>query len=400
MRLRRVRLENILSFRDAVVSEIGPVTFLIGPNASGKSNFLDALNLLRAAPQKSLGNPISYGGGIGEWLWRGEKSQFKTARIECDLDVEGSKSTLQYLFAVKEQPNGGFVIPEERLVRLGRSRGAAPTPLFDRRDGRIAFGRDSARNPSKNGRDASWLVPTESVLGTFQDPAQRPEIAAVGRALGRVRIYRNFDTSTEPDAKAGARRGVSTSYLPSSELADDGYNLALILSRMRMEGTIKKVEDYLGRFDERFGEVHVDVAGGTARIYIKEQGLRRPTPGARLSDGTLKFLCLLAALFNSESEQSLICIDEPETGLHPDAVRLLARAIGDASPRLQLVIVTHSDVLIDEFSDTPEAVVVCESDSETGTRFKRLSRRKLKTWLQDYSLGELWKKGAIGGNPW
>jgi len=62
--------------------------------------------------------------------------------------------------------------------------------------------------------------------------------------------------------------------------------------------------------------------------------------------------------------------------------------------------VTHSEALVDEFSDTPEAVVVCESASETGTQFKRLSRRRLKTWLQDYSLGELWRKGAIGGNPW
>jgi predicted ATPase len=67
---------------------------------------------------------------------------------------------------------------------------------------------------------------------------------------------------------------------------------------------------------------------------------------------------------------------------------------------MQLIIVTHSDALVDEFSDTLEAVVVCESDPEKRTQFKRLSRRKLKAWLEDYSLGELWKKGAIGGNPW
>ena len=135
MRLRKVRLENILSFKDAVISELGPLTILIGPNASGKSNFLDALSLLQAAPQKALSYPISLGGGIREWLWRGEKSHLKTAKIECELDVEGSKSALQYLFALSEQPDGGFVIPEERLTRL-RPRGAAPTPLFDRRDGR------------------------------------------------------------------------------------------------------------------------------------------------------------------------------------------------------------------------------------------------------------------------
>jgi predicted ATPase len=81
MRLRGVRLENILSFKDAVVSDLGPVTLLIGPNASGKSNFLDALNLLRSGPRNALGNPISQGGGIREWLWRG-RSSTDTARIE------------------------------------------------------------------------------------------------------------------------------------------------------------------------------------------------------------------------------------------------------------------------------------------------------------------------------
>jgi predicted ATPase len=398
MRLRDVRLENILSFKDTVVSDLGPVTLLIGPNASGKSNFLDALDLLRSGPRNTLGNPISHGGGIQEWLWRG-KSSTDTARIECQLEVGEGKSVMQYVFALQEHPSGGFVIPEERLSAVG-VRSPALTPLFDRRNAQIIFGRHNARKTSRNGEEAGSLVPTESVLGAFRDPTRRPEIAAVGRALERIRIYRNFETSTEADAKAGARRGVSTSYLPANELAEDGYNLALILSRMRIEGSIKKVEEYLGRFSERFGEVHVDVAGGTARIYLKEQGLQRATPGVRLSDGTLKLLCLLAVLFHSESEQSLICLDEPEAGLHPDAVRLLARAISEASPRMQLIIVTHSEPLVDEFSDTPEAVVVCERDPQKGTQFKRLSRRKLKAWLEDYSLGELWKKGAIGGNPW
>lgn len=321
------------------------------------------------------------------------------AKIECEIDVEGSNSALQYLFSVKGQPSGGFAIAQERISRL-RPGGAAAIPLFERRDGQLVFGRNRARGTGRNGEGPSWLVPTESVLGSSRYASPTPEIAPVAQGLEKIRIYKNFDTSTEPDAKGGARRGLSTSYLPSNELAEDGYNLPLILNRMGTAGTIKKVEEYLGQFSERFGQVHVDVAGGTGRIYVAEQGLKRSTPGRRLSDGTLKLLCLLAVLFNSESEHSLICLDEPETGLHPDAVRLVARAINEASPRLQLIIVTHSDALIDEFSDTPEAVVVCESDSETGTQFKRLSRRKLKTWLQDYSLGELWREGAIGGNPW
>jgi predicted ATPase len=169
---------------------------------------------------------------------------------------------------------------------------------------------------------------------------------------------------------------------------------------MRISGAIKKVESYMAELSPGFGEINVDPVGGIARILIEEKGLRRPTPALRLSDGTLKFMCLLAVLCNTEAESGVVCIDEPEAGLHPDAVRLLARAIREASKSTQFVIATHSDALVDEFSDTPEAVVVCESDPSDGTKFTRLSRRKLKAWLKDYSLGELWRKGTIGGNPW
>ncbi|HYL38179.1 MAG TPA: AAA family ATPase [Bryobacteraceae bacterium] len=388
MRFQKVYLENILSFRNALLPDLGSVNILIGPNASGKSNLLDALSLLQAVPTNNLAGPISRGGGIQEWLWRGQGSNTGIATIECDLEVEKSRVPLHYLLSIQEA--NPFTIREERLIPLTRGANSA-RPFFDRHNGRIVF--------SGRVNEIGDQIPSaESALSSFRDPTKKRELTAVGKGFEAIRIYRNFDTSLGPGG--GARHGVSTSYLPVSGLAEDGFNLALILSRMRINGSIQRVESYLSQFVERFGEVHVDPTGGMARLYIREQGLQRPTPGLRLSDGTLKLLCLLVVLFNSESESSLVCIDEPETGLHPDAVRLLARAITEASPRMQLIIATHSDALVDEFSDTPEAVVVCENDARNGTAFKRLSRKKLKAWLQDYSLGELWRKGAIGGNPW
>lgn len=96
----------------------------------------------------------------------------------------------------------------------------------------------------------------------------------------------------------------------------------------------------------------------------------------------------------------LVCIDEPELGLHPDAVRSVARALVEASQKTQLIITTHSDALVDELSDQPEAVVVCEYDAGSGTRFERLTKKRLEGWLDRYSLGEIWRKGEIGGNRW
>ena len=118
-----------------------------------------------------------------------------------------------------------------------------------------------------------------------------------------------------------------------------------------------------------------------------------------MSDGTLKFLCLLAVLLHPDPPP-LVCIEEPEQGLHPEAIQILAPALRDAAERMQLIVTTHSAPLIDAFSATPESVLVCERDFDGGTQCHRLSRKKLENWLKRYSLGELWRKGEIGGTRW
>jgi predicted ATPase len=127
--------------------------------------------------------------------------------------------------------------------------------------------------------------------------------------------------------------------------------------------------------------------------------LLEPLVSWRLSDGTLKFLCLLAVLLEKEPPP-LICIEEPEVGLHPEAIQIVAEALVDASERTQLVVTTHSEALIDALSDRPEDVLVTERDFENGTQFRRLDSHQLSVWLERYTLGALWRKGEIGGNRW
>jgi predicted ATPase len=83
--------------------------------------------------------------------------------------------------------------------------------------------------------------------------------------------------------------------------------------------------------------------------------------------------------------------------MHPDALALIAEALVDASDRTQLIVTTHSEALIDALSDQPEAVVVCRHDGERGTLFQRLNKDALAEWLEEYTLGDLWRKGEIGG---
>ena len=125
---------------------------------------------------------------------------------------------------------------------------------------------------------------------------------------------------------------------------------------------------------------------------------RSPIPATRLSDGTLRYLCLLAILCHP-NPGPLICIEEPELGLHPDVLPKIAALLKEASERTQIIVTTHSDVLVDAMSDMPEAVLVAER-SETGTKLERLDAEKLKPWLDKYRLGELWTRGEIGGTRW
>ena len=145
------------------------------------------------------------------------------------------------------------------------------------------------------------------------------------------------------------------------------------------------------------------VTGGTVQIFFHEKGLRQTVPATRLSDGSLRYLCLLAVLCHPDPAP-VICIEEPEMGLHPDVIPEVADLLIKASLRSQIFVTTHSDILIDALTDTPESVIVCEK-SEEGTQLRRLEAAELEAWLEEYRvgeyrLGELWTQGHIGGNRW
>jgi predicted ATPase len=182
-------------------------------------------------------------------------------------------------------------------------------------------------------------------------------------------------------------------------LLDGADNLALVLQEMGASGVHERIKAYLARFCERFQDVKVRVGEGVAETFLSEAGLSEMLSAIRMSDGTLKFLALLAALFHPKPPP-LLCIEEPEAGLHPDAMQLVAEALVEASQTTQLIVTTHSEALVDALTGQPESVLVCERDPENGTQMRRLSREDLKDWLEHYTLGQLWRKGEIGGGRW
>jgi predicted ATPase len=187
--------------------------------------------------------------------------------------------------------------------------------------------------------------------------------------------------------------------MPENGLQDGGDNLAMVLEDLHFQDRDERIDSYLKRFCDRITGAKVEIGEGLARIYLSETGLRGKIPSSRMSDGTLKFLALLAALFHPKAPP-LMCIEEPELGLHPDALQLVAEVLLEASESTQFIVTTHSEALVDALTDHPESVLVCERDFDNSTQMKRLAKKKLEIWLKRYTLGELWRKGEVGGGQW
>jgi predicted ATPase len=148
---------------------------------------------------------------------------------------------------------------------------------------------------------------------------------------------------------------------------------------------------------EGIEDLSFDVSGGNALLFLVERG-GREIPATRLSDGTLRYLCLLAILLHPDPAP-LIAIEEPELGLHPDVIPRVADLLVRASARTQIVVTTHSRVLVDALTNAPSTVIVC-SNEDGSSRMERLDAAALSEWLDAYSLGKLWSMGELGGNRW
>jgi predicted ATPase len=206
------------------------------------------------------------------------------------------------------------------------------------------------------------IDPQQSILSQRKDPDQYPELSFVGDQYGKIRLYRDWGFG-----RTSSPRRPQPADLPTDHLREDAQNLGLILNRFRQDVPTKRaLIESLQQIFEGISDFSVQIMGGMVQIFLEEE--RWTIPATRLSDGTIRWLALLAILLDP-TPPPLVCIEEPELGLHPDLLHPLVRLLKGASERTQLVVTTHSDVLVDALTDTPEAVIVCErSDGRTTMR--------------------------------
>lgn len=301
--IQKMRVSGLLSFAPgAPAFDLGPLTVIIGANASGKSNLIEALRLLRAAPSGIVA-AIQAGGGMDELLWHGDPP---ATRAEIEVEVACGHWC-------------GFRISAEQL---------GPT----------------ARN---------W---------------DSPEFAGRGRQFMQMRIF-------------GAQALMPP--LGTVERLNDGAFKQQIVERLRDAS-------------DGYEDIEVRTEGGLPRLFVRDRG--KLCPLHRLSAGTIHWLGLLMILLDPEPAP-LVAIDQPELRLHPDLLPGVRDLLLAASKRGQVIVTTHSPMLLDCFSEHLECIRVCENDG-TGTRLFPIPPA-LQDRLRDTgSLAQLWAGGEIGGTRW
>ena len=407
MLLRSLRLKNILSFRDAEI-ELGPLNILIGANASGKSNLIETLALLRETPG-DLAGFFPRNGSIGSWIWKGKAAESDPTPEVAEIaavfgdsweweDCGAEKDNLAYNLRFAKR-DGRFGIVGEKLETVGpdKGNGRSPRPHFVVEDGQAYVypsgaggGADGVKLP---GCDSSRLA--RSAFSYLRDPVSYPEITRIADWLPRIRIYRNWYVGKD----SPTRRPQSTD-AASDFLEEDLSNLALVVKDLQSRGLGDEIDKHLYDLYEHHKSLHTQMYGGFVHLEATERGMSGPAPAARMSDGTMRLIGLLAVLRHPDPP-GLICIEAPELDMHPEATLLLASLLRAASARTQIIVTTHSEGIMDYFTGEPEIVFVLDRgffDDET--EIKQLCRDDLEIWLERYRLGRLWEKGLIGGNRW
>ncbi|MBF0609532.1 MAG: AAA family ATPase [Magnetococcales bacterium] len=394
--LQSIQMKNLLSYGvDSEPIPLRPLNLIIGPNGSGKSNLLEGIALLQSAPSQLVA-PIREGGGIHDWLWKGTKPPV-TASLEIVVKLPANQHAIPLRYRIDFTASGNrFEIIDERIENAEKLEGHSEPYFYYRYENNRPVLNIKATPNSKTAKkrylQREDVDPEKSILAQRRDPDIYPEITNLADTLAKIRIYRDWSLGryTPP-------RLPQPSDLPNQWLEENARNLGLVLNRLRRDHETKSrlLESFRVIYSEA-EDFDVIIEAGTVQIFVQES--RFNVPATRLSDGTLRYLCLLAILYDP-APPPLVCIDEPELGLHPDLIHSIAMALRFASSRTQVIVTTHSTALVDAFTDDPEVVLVCEKRDGCSI-VHRLDAQRLQPWLEKYRLGSLWSSGEIGGNRW
>lgn len=402
--LSRITLENFFSFKGPTTIDLNPgLNILLGINSSGKSNLFKAIHLLYEA---IIGNGLeslflkTWGGFPSVSNFTAHEKDVIKLSFEFNAEFINGKNNHQG-FQFRQNP-----IYDLTIYRVGpTSYGVAeklycktsPNPDFifmkmsngqgiisTREEGEVSF----QKYPQEN--QQVTFKSTEPVLRQISDPERFYPLFTLKRTLESVGVYSNFDTTFSSLIRQPASYGTETKLFP------DGQNLMTIINKIKNNHSLsyEKIEEAIQKINPLFKDINFDFIGSKLYLVIREKNLIRSVSIEQISDGTLRYLLLLSVLFNPE-RGNLICLEEPETNLHPDMINTIAEALKQASKETQIMLTTHSPFLLNLFD--LEDVLVFEKNEGNETVVNYSFPDEVD---EDFLVGQAWLQGLIGGKRW
>lgn len=356
--IKSIRFKNFFSFKDCTIT-LNNVNALIGINGTGKSNFIKALQLLKATvTEGALPDLIlNQWGGFDAMFFAGNHTEDDN-RIEIEFEFD--KSTFYFIAFNKVSSTQNYYITE--------------------------------RFCSNGDVDYEHTNNLESILCQSINSEKFAEISELRSFIKDMSVYGYFDTT----AKSLIRKPMLPSGI-SPRLLSDGSNLPQILNRIKInsKSNYNNLIASLQAINPQYNGFDFNFIGNNIELMLDEKHLERSVHVTHISDGTLRYLCLLAIVHNPE-RGAVVCIDEPEIGLHPDMISEFVEAMNQVSDKTQFIISTHSEHILNNLS--VENVLVCEKDDDNGTIVNTFRDKDYVEWASQYATGNLWRNGNLGGN--
>lgn len=395
--IKSIYLKNFFSFKDQKI-DFGSTNFLVGINGSGKSNLIKAFRLLKATLTEGDLEEliINKWGGFDAVYFKGgedEETPSFTLLFEFDHKVLGEygykflESVFYKVQITKVAGTQNYTVKEKFGNKAGWEKGYQ----YFRATSGIGWAREGERTDQQHSVKYALDVMTDSMLSQLKDSDRYPQISTLRKAISDISIYSYFNTTeTSPIRKPAAPTS-------TTKLMADGSNLPQLLNwiNINYKKAYKNIKNSLNSINPNITDINFHPISTNIELLLEEDGLNSAVHVAHVSDGTLRFLCLMS-IINNPKRGRFVCIDEPEVGLHPDMICEIMEAMEEASEKTQFLITTHSELVLNQ--TTIDNVIVCEKDDKNATSIKTFRTEEYKKWAADYSTGNLWRSGDLGGN--
>jgi predicted ATPase len=406
--ISKITLENFFSFRGPTTIALNPeINILLGINGSGKTNFLRAIQFLY---ESIVGDGLEkiflrdWSGFSAVANFSGDKKDYIKLSFEFngesinntnpkgyqfhrnptyDIFIFKSGETSYYLKEKLYSKNEAHGEKDFIYMEMDHARGVVST----RKEGKVGL----QAYPQENGETS--FKPTEPVLRQISDPDRFSPLFTLKTALEEISAYYHYDTTDSSPTRR------PSGYTTEKKLLPSGENLAAILNKIKNGHSLyyDKVEKAIKKINPYFRDIGFELLGSKAYLTLREENLAKTVSIEHISDGTLRYMLLLAILCNPK-RGSLVCIDEPEVSLHPDMIHTVSDAIKDASKETQMIIATHSPLFLNSFEI--EDVLIFDKNIKNETEVSVKSHDEFDGWIEDFLVGQAWLQGLIGGKRW